>query len=177
LLDLASEALPCEEWKSFASFAILGTWVSRSWNLMYYWVNEVMWFELSGDWTLKNTCYRIAPVAMEISQSDKWFKLENAQSAEMVDADFLLEDYDPERDWTQLDDAVKKIFSPKAFSVWQERDYWEYFTDYNDIYRKTFDERAMEYYKINSFKPNESTSYYDNWTIKETWTYINDMKE
>ena len=83
---------------------------------------------------------------MEIHQSDKWFTLVNVQDAEMLDADFLIEDYDPERDWTELDDAVKAIFSNKAFAVWQERDYWEHFTDYNDVNRKSFDEKAMEYF-------------------------------
>ena len=146
LLDLAAQALPCDEWTTFANFALLWTWVSRQWNLMYYWVDEVMWFEHESDWTLRNTCYRIAPIAMEIHQSDKWFTLVNVQDAEMLDADFLIEDYDPERDWTELDDAVKAIFSNKAFAVWQERDYWEHFTDYNDVNRKSFDEKAMEYF-------------------------------
>ena len=148
LLDLAAEALPCDEWKAFANFAILWSWVSRQWNLMYYWVDEVMWFIPESGWTLKNTCYRIAPIAMEISQSDKWFKLVNSQDAEMLYADFLIEDYDPQRDWTELDDAVKKIFSQKAFTVWQERNYWEYFPDYEDTDRKTFEERAMEYFDL-----------------------------
>ena len=146
LLDLAAQALPCQEWQVFANFALLWTWVSRQWNLMFYWVDEVMWFELEDDWTLRNTCYRIAPVAMEVHQSDKWFSLVNVQDAEMLDADFLIEDYDPERDWTELDDAVKAIFSNKAFAVWQERNYWEYFTDYNDVNRKSYDERALEYF-------------------------------
>ena len=34
LLELAAEALPCEEWKSFANFAILWKWVSQNWNYM-----------------------------------------------------------------------------------------------------------------------------------------------
>ena len=50
LLELAAEALPCDEWQTFANFAILWTWVSRSWNLMYYWVDEVMWFLPSEEW-------------------------------------------------------------------------------------------------------------------------------
>ena len=146
LLELAAQALPCQEWQAFANFALLWTWTSRQWNLMFYWVDEVMWFELEEDWTLRNTCYRIAPIAMEVHQSDKWFSLVKVQDAEMLDTDFLIEDYDPERDWTELDDAVKAIFSDKAFSVRQERNYWEYFTDYNDVNRKSYDERALEYF-------------------------------
>ena len=57
---------------------------------------------------------------------------------------------------------MKKIFSPKAFAVWQERDYWEYFLDYNDVNRKTFEERAMEYFGIEAPKTEEFVSYYDN---------------
>ena len=149
LLELAAEALSCDEWQTFANFAVLWTWVSREWNLMYYWVDEVMGFIPEEDWEdLRNTCYRIAPVAMEIHQSNELFELVNVQSAENYDVDFLIEDYKPEFDWWQLDEAVKAIFSDEAFAVWQERDYWEHFPDYNDIDRKTFDERAMEYFGI-----------------------------
>lgn len=146
LLQLAAEALPCEEWKSFANFAILWTWVSKQWNLMYYWVDEVMGFVPAEDETIRSVCYRIAPVAMEIHQSDKWFSLVNVQSAENYEGNFLIEDYDPEFDEWKLDEAVEVIFSPEAFAVWQERDYWEHFPDYNDIDRKSFDDRAMEYF-------------------------------
>ena len=148
LLELAAEALPCEEWKSFANFAILWKWVSQNWNLMYYWVDEVMWFVPEEDWSLRSVCYRIAPVAMEISSSSEWFELVNAENAEMEN-DFLIEDYKPEFDGWRLDEAVRAIFSDEAFAVWQERDYWEYFPDYNDVDRKSFDERAMEYFSGN----------------------------
>ena len=177
LLNFAAEALPCDEWTTFANFALLWTGVSRQWNLMYYGVDEVMGFlPVEDGKNLRNTCYRIAPVAMEISQSDKWFKLVNAENAEM-DTDFLIEDYNPEFDWWKLDDAVKAIFSPNAFSVWQQRDYWEYFPDYYDVNRKTFDERATEYFGIEAPESEEFISYYDNWSIREIWTYINEMKE
>ena len=177
LLDLAAQALPCDEWQTFANFAILWTWISRNWNLMYYWVDEVMWFLPAEDGkTLRNTCYRIAPVAMEVHQSDKWFSLVNVESVENYEWDFLIEDYNPEFDWWKLDEAVKKIFSPKAFAVWQERDYWEYFLDYNDVNRKTFEERAMEYFGIEAPKTEEFVSYYDNWAIKEIGTYVDEMK-
>ena len=109
LLNFAAQALPCDEWTTFANFAILWTGVSRQWNLMYYGVDEVAWYMLSEDWkSLKSTCYRIAPVAMKIHQSDKWFNLVNAENAEM-DTDFLIEDYNPEFDWWKLDEAVKAI--------------------------------------------------------------------
>ena len=176
LLYFAAQALPCEEWQTFANFAILWTGINRQWNLMYYGVDEVMWFMPAEDWkSLKNTCYRIAPVTMEISQSDKWFKLVNVKNAEM-DTDFLIEDYNPEFDGWKLDEAVEAIFSPEAFEVWQERNYWEYFSDYNDINRKTFDERAMEYFDIEAPESEEFVSYYDNWSIREIWTYVNGMK-
>ena len=178
LLELAAQALPCEEWQSFANFALLWTWVSKQWNLMYYWVDEVMWFVPAEDWkTLRNTCYRIAPIAMEVHQSDKWFSLVNVQSAENYDTDFLIEDYNPEFDWWKLDEAVKAIFSPEAFAVWQERDYWEHFTDYGDVDRKSFDERAMEYFGIEAPKTEEFISYHDNWAIKEVGFYVDEMKE
>ena len=55
-----------------------------------------MGFFPAEDWEgLRNTCYRIAPMSMEISQSDKWFELVNVQSAENYDTDFLIEDYKP----------------------------------------------------------------------------------
>ena len=145
LLDLAAQALPCDEWTSFANFALLWTWVSRQGNLMYYWVDEVVWYKLDEDWNgLKDTCYRISPVAMEIHQSDKWFELVNVDDVEDYEGDFLIEDYNPEFDGWKLDEAVKAIFSPKAFSVWQQRDYWEHFTDYGDVDRKSFENRAYE---------------------------------
>ena len=71
----------------------------------------------------------------------------NTENAEM-ETDFLIEDYKPEFDWWKLDEAVKAIFSDEAFAVWQERDYWEHFPDYYDVDRKSFDERAMEYFDI-----------------------------
>ena len=148
LLDLAAQALPCDDGVSFANFAILGTWVSRSWNLMYYWVDEVIWYELISGWTLKSTCYKIAPLAMEIHQSDKWFSLVSVQAVENYEGDFLIEDYNPEFDWWKLDDYVKSIFSSEAFEVWQERDYWEHFPDYNDVNKKSFEDRAMEYFNL-----------------------------
>jgi len=178
LLELAAQALPCNEWKSFANFALLWTWVSREWNLMYYWVDEVVWYKLSEDWSsLKDTCYKIAPITMEIHQSDKWFELVNVQAVDNYEGDFLIEDYNPEFDGWILDEAVEKIFSPKAFAVWQQRDYWEHFTDYGDANRKTYEERAYEYFGIEVPKTEEFISYYDNWTIRETWTYVNEMKE
>ena len=177
LLDLAAQALPCEEWQAFANFAILWTWVSRSWNLMYYWVDEVMWFLPSEEWNwVRNTCYRIAPIAMEIHQSDKWFNLVDVRTVENYDGDFLIEDYDPEFDWWKLDEAVEAIFSPEAFAVWQKRDYWEHFPDYNDIDRKSFDERAIDYFNIEPPKTEEFISYYDDWAVREVWTYIDEMK-
>ena len=178
LLDLAAQALPCDEWKAFANFAILWTWVSRSWNLMYYWVDEVMWFIPTENWDgLKNTCYKIAPLAMEIHQSDKWFSLVSVQAVEDYDGDFLIEDYNPEFDWWKLDEYVKSIFSPAAFAVWQERDYWEHFPDYNDVNRKSFEDKAMEYFNIEPSQVEDFVSYYDNWTIKEVWVYVNEMKD
>ena len=178
LLDLAAQALPCDEWQGFANFALLWTWVSRQWNLMYYWVDEVIWYILTEDWEwLKSTCYRIAPIAMEIKQSDKWFELVNVESVEDSAEDFLLEDYSPEFDGWKLDEAVEKIFSPKAFAVWQQRDYWEHFTDYGDANRKTYEERAFEYFGIEAPKTEEFISYYDNWAIREVWSYVNEMKE
>lgn len=177
LNDLAALALPCKKWVSFANFAILWTGL-KDWNLMYYWVDEVLWFEPEKDWeSLKNTCYRIAPIAMEISISDKWFKLDSVQAAENYDNDFLIEDYNPEFDGWKLDDAVKSIFSQEAFKVWQERDYWEHFPDYMDPDRKTFDERAMEYFNIKWDDVEEFISYYDNWAVREKWNYTNWMKE
>ena len=177
LLDLAAQALPCDEWQAFANFAILWTWVSREWNLMYYWVDEVMGFLPSDDGTyVRNTCYKIAPLAMEIHQSDKWFSLVSVQAVEDYEGDFLIEDYDPEFDWWKLDEYVESIFSPAAFAVWQERDYWEHFPDYNDVNRKSFDERAMEYFGIEAPKTEEFILYYDNWAIREVWTYINEEK-
>jgi hypothetical protein len=177
LLDLAAQALPCDEWQSFANFAILWTWVNREWNLMYYWVDEVMGFLPSDDGTyVRNTCYKIAPLAMEIHQSDKWFSLVSVQAVENYEGDFLIEDYNPEFDWWRLDEYVESIFSPAAFAVWQERDYWEHFPDYNDINRKNFDERAMEYFGIEAPKTEEFISYYDNWAIREVWTYVNEVK-
>ena len=147
LLELAAEALPCEEWKAFANFAILWTWVSQNWNLMYYWVDEVMWFVPEEDWTLRNVCYRIAPVAMEISASSEWFQLVSTENADLEN-DFLIEDYKPEFDEWKLDETVRAIFSDEAFTVRQQRNYWEYFPDYNDVDRKSFDERAMEYFNL-----------------------------
>lgn len=147
LLELAAQALPCEEWKTFANFAILGVWINQNWNYMYYWVDEVTWFVPAEDWTLRSVCYRIAPVAMEISSSSEWFSLVNAENAEMEN-DFLIEDYKPEFDGWKLDEAVRAIFSDEAFAVRQERDYWEHFPDYNDVDRKSFDERAMEYFNL-----------------------------
>ena len=178
LLELAAQALPCEEGQAFANFAILWTWVSRQWNLMYYWVDEVMWFMPAEDGkSLRNTCYRIAPVAIEVHQSDKWFSLVSVQAVENYEGDFLIEDYNPEFDGWKLDEYVESIFSPAAFAVWQERDYREYFPDYNDINRKSFDERAMEYFGIEFPKTEEFISFYDNWAIREVWTYVNEMKE
>lgn len=178
LLDFAAQALPCDEWVSFANFALLWTWVSRQGNLMFYWVDEVVWYKLAEDWnSLKDTCYRIAPIAMEIHQSDKWFELVNVEAVEDYEGNFLIEDYKPEFDGWKLDEAVKAIFSPEAFAVWQQRDYWEHFPDYNDINRKSFDERAMEYFGIEYPKTEEFVSYYDNWAIREVWTYIDEMKE
>ena len=156
LLELAAQALPCNEWQAFANFAILWTGVSRQWNLMYYWVDEVMGFLPSDDGTyVRNTCYKIAPLAMEIHHSDKWFDLVSVQAVEDYEGDFLIEDYKPEFDWWKLDEYVKSIFSPSAFAVWQERDYWEYFPDYNDVNRKSVDERAMDYFNIESPKTEE----------------------
>lgn len=178
LLDLASQALPCDEWQSFANFAILWTWVSREWNLMYYWVDEVVWYIPAEDWkSLKSTCYKIAPLAMEIHQSDKWFSLVSVQAVENYEWDFLIEDYNPEFDWWKLDEDVKSIFSPKAFAVWQQRDYREHFTDYGDANRKTYEERAFEYFGIEPPKTEEFISYYDNWAVREVWSYVNEMKE
>ncbi len=178
LMDLAAQALPCDEWQTFANFAILWTWVSREWNLMYYWVDEVMGFLPSDDGTyVRNTCYKIAPIAMEIHHSDKWFNLVSVQAVEDYEGDFLIEDYDPEFDWWKLDEYVKSIFSPSAFAVWQERDYWEHFPDYGDVDRKSFDERAMEYFNLESPKTEEFISYYDNWSVRETWTYVNGEKQ
>ena len=178
LLDLAAQALPCDEWQTFANFALLWTWVSRNGNLMYYWVDEVVWYTLMEDWDgLRNTCYRIAPVAMEIHQSDKWFTLVNVESVENYEWDFLIEDYNPEFDWWKLDEDVKSIFSPKAFAVWQQRDYWEHFTDYGDANRKSFEDRAMEYFNIEPPHIEDFVSYYDNWAIRELWVYVNEMKE
>ena len=177
LLELAAEALPCDEWQAFANFAILWTWVSREWNLMYYWVDEVMGFTPAADWkSLKSTCYRIAPLAMEIHWSDKWFNLVSVQAVENYEWDFLIEDYKPEFDGWKLDEDVESIFSPEAFSVWQERDYWEHFPDYNNVDRKSFDERAMEYFGIETPKTEEFISYYDNWNVREVWNYVNEMK-
>ena len=178
LLELAAEALPCDEWQAFANFAILWTWVSREWNLMYYWVDEVLWYIPTEDWkNLKSTCYKIAPLAMEIHWSDKWFNLVSVQAVENYEWDFLIEDYNPEFDWWKLDEDVKSIFSPKAFSVWQQRDYWEHFTDYGDTNRKTYEERAFEYFGIEPPKTEEFISYYDNWAVREVWSYVNEMKE
>ena len=178
LLDLAAQALPCDEWTSFANFALLWTWVSREWNLMYYWVDEVVWYKLAEDWSsLKDTCYRIAPVAMEIHQSDKWFELVNVEDVENYEGDFLIEDYNPEFDGWKLDEAVEKIFSPKAFAVWQQRDYWEHFTDYGDVDRKSYEDRAFEHFGIEPPKTEDFVSYYDNWAIREVWTYVNEKKE
>ena len=178
LLDLAAQALPCDEWQAFANFAILWTWVSRQWNLMYYWVDEVMGFIPTEDWkSLQNTCYKIAPLAMEIHQFDKWFSLVSVQAVENYEGNFLIEDYNPEFDWWKLDEDVKSIFSPAAFAVWQERDYWEHFPDYNDVDRKSFEDRAMEYFNIEAPKTEEFISYYDNWAIREVWTYVNEMKD
>jgi len=180
LLELAAQALPCDEWQAFANFAILWTWVSRQWNLMYYWVDEVMWFVPAehSSWLskIKNTCYKIAPLAMEIHQSDKWFSLVSVQAVEDYEGNFLIEDYDPSFDWWKLDEYVKSIFSPEAFAVWQQRNYWEYFPDYNDVDRKSFDERAMEYFGIEAPKTEEFFSYYDDWALREMWTYVDGMK-
>ena len=178
LLDLAAQALPCDEWQSFANFAILWTWISKKWNLMYYWVDEVVWFEPDGDWNgLKSTCYRIAPLAMEIHQSDKWFSLVNVEAVEDYEWNFLIEDYTPVFDDWKLDEAVRAIFSDKAFAVWQQRDYWEHFPDYNDVNRKTYEERAFEYFGIEFPKTEEFISYYDNWEIREVWTYVDEVKQ
>ena len=178
LLKFAAQALPCDEWTSFANFALLWTWVNRQGNLMYYWVDEVVWYEPDEDWNwLKSTCYRIAPVAMEIHQSDKWFKLVDVEAVEDYEGGFLIEDYKPEFDGWKLDEAVEKIFSPEAFAVWQQRDYWEYFTDYNDIDRKSFEERAIEYFKISTPENEDFVSYYDNWAIREVWPYIDWKKQ
>ena len=178
LLDLAAQALPCDEWTSFANFALLWTWVSREWNLMYYWVDEVVWYKLAEDGSsLKDTCYRIAPIAMEIHQSDKWFELVNVEAVENYEGDFLIEDYNPEFDGWKLDEAVEKIFSPKAFAVWQQRDYWEHFTDYGDVDRKSYEDRAFEHFGIEPPKTEDFVSYYDNWAIKEKWTYVNWKKQ
>ena len=178
LLDLVAQALPCDEWTGFANFALLWTWVSRQWELMYYWVAEIMWFvpneELDG---IRNTCYIISPIAMEIHQSDKWFSLLNVDVVDTYLNNFLLEDYDPEFDWWKLDEDVKAIFSPEAFAVRQERNYWEHFLDYNDADRKSYDERAMEYFNIKPVSSEDFVSYYDNWAVRETWTYFNEKKE
>ena len=145
---------------------------------MYYLVDEVVWYKLAEDGSsLKDTCYRIAPVAMEIHQSDKWFELVNVQAVDNYEGDFLIEDYNPEFDGWKLDEAVEKIFSPKAFAVWQQRDYWEHFTDYGDVDRKSFEDRAFEYFGIEPPKTEDFVSYYDNWTIREVWTYVNEKKE
>ena len=177
LLELAAEALPCDEWQTFANFAILWSWVSRQWNLMYYWVDEVMGFIPTEDWKdIKSTCYKIAPLAMEIHWSDKWFNLVSVQAVEDYEWNFLIEDYNPEFDGWKLDEYVESIFSPKAFAVWQERDYWEHFTDYGDANRKTYEERAYEYFGIEAPKAEEFISYYDNWAVREVWAYLNEMK-
>ena len=88
-----------------------------------------------------------------------------------------IEDYNLEFDEWKLDAGVTAIFSPKAFSVWQQRDYWEHFTDYGDVDRKSYEDRAYEYFGIEAPETEDYVSYYDNWSIREVWTYVDEKKE
>ena len=149
LNEFAAQALPCDEWKTFSLLALFSTSVNDRWNTEYYWVVESLGY-LPEEWELKNTCYRISPLSMEVVKNADGYSLWKVSLAEdAMPSDVLLEDYNPVRDWTQLDERVKEIFSEEAFKIWQQRDYWEYFLDYENPDRKSFDERAMEYYYPN----------------------------
>ena len=146
LQELAAQALNCETGKTITAFAILWSWELENWNYKYYWVAESVWY-VPWEWgSLQSTCYRIAPLAMEFSQNGKRYKLIDYDFIETKDNDFLIEDYKPDMDWWALDEKVKAIFSEEAFKVWQERDYWEHFPDYMDPDRKSFEDRALEYF-------------------------------
>lgn len=68
----------------------------------------------------------------------------------MPNADYLIGDYKPEFDEWKLDKIVKSIFSIDSFAVWQQRNYWEYFPDCNDVNRKK--SHGILQYKIISEK-------------------------
>lgn len=146
LQELAAQALNCETGKTITAFAILWSWELKNWNYKYYWVAESVWY-VPWEWgSLQSTCYRIAPLSMEFSQNGKRYKLIDYDYVDTTNDEFLIEDYKPEMDWWALDEKVKAIFSEEAFKVWQERDYWEHFPDYMDPDRKSFEDRALEYF-------------------------------
>ena len=146
LQELAAQALYCETGKTITNFAILWSWELENWNQKYYWVAESVGY-VPWEWTsLQSTCYRIAPLAMEFTSNDNQYKLIDYDYVDTTNDEFLIEDYKPEMDWWALDEKVKAIFSEEAFKVWQERDYWEHFPDYMDPDRKSFEDRAYEYF-------------------------------
>ena len=146
LQELAAQALYCETGKTITNFAILWSWKLENWDLEYYWVAESVGY-VPWEWgSLQSTCYRIAPLAMEFSTDYKRYKLIDYDYVDTTNDEFLIEDYRPDMDWWALDEKVKAIFSEEAFKVWQQRDYWEHFPDYMDPDRKSFEDRAYEYF-------------------------------
>lgn len=146
LQELAAQALYCETGKTITNFAILWSWELENWNQKYYWVAESVGY-VPIEWgSLQSTCYRIAPLAMEFTSNNEQYKLIDYDYVDTSKDEFLIEDYKPDMDWWALDEKVKAIFSEEAFKVWQERDYWEHFPDYMDPDRKSFEDRALEYF-------------------------------
>ena len=154
LQELAAQALYCETGKTITAFAILWSGETENWNLKYYWVAESVGY-VPIEWgSLQSTCYRISPLAMEFSTDYKRYKLIDYDYVDTTNDEFLIEDYKPDMDWWTLDEKVKAIFSEEAFKVWQERDYWEHFPDYMDPDRKSFEDKALEYF-VGNIEENE----------------------